>query len=223
VTQQNDIPYSLRALDPATGKELWKREFFENSPVPFADPQGDRLVLGWNAQSPFAQSAARRIPAVWEIFKHAKISKLDSYFEILDARSGESIGGVLIQVGSGPASYDAAFSAGDSLFLTKDGKRVSVYSLQDGSLKVRLVGAIPTANSQNNLFALEEGPGRLFIYDLSTGARLDQQIFPDSLAYAHFSADGNRLLVLTKYQLAFVLDVSAVRTPRPSAPALMSQ
>jgi hypothetical protein len=199
VTQENDIPYRLRALDPATGQELWKREFFENSPVPFADPQGERVVLGWNAQSLNAQSAAKRIPSVWEIFKHAKISKLDSYFEILDARSGKSIGGVLIQAGSGPASYDAAFSAGDALFLSKDGKRVSVYSLQDGSLKVRLVGGIPTANAQNNLFAMEQGRARLVIYDLATAAKLDQQIFPDSIAYTHFSADGDRLLVLTRH------------------------
>ena len=168
VTQENDISYRLRALDPATGKELWKREFFEDSPVPFADPQGDRLVLGWNATSPHAASAAKRIPSAWAIFKHAKISKLDSYFEILDARFGESVGGVLIQVGSGPASYDAAFSAGDALFLRKDGKRVSVYSLQDGNLKARLVGGIPTANAQINLFAMEEGPGRLCLYDLAT-------------------------------------------------------
>jgi hypothetical protein len=111
--------------------------------VPFADSQGDRLVLGWNATSPQAASAAKRIPSVWEIFKHAKISKLDSYFEILDARFGKSLGGVLIQVGSGPASYDAAFSAGNALFLLKDGKRVSVYSLQDGRLEARLVGGIP--------------------------------------------------------------------------------
>jgi hypothetical protein len=216
VTQENDIPYRLRALDPATGKELWKREFFENSPVPFADPQGERVVLGWNAQSLHAQSAAKRIPSAWEIFKHAKISKLDSYFEILDARSGKSIGGVLIQAGSGPLSYDAAFSAGDVLFLLKDGKRVSVYSLQDGSLKARLVGGIPTTNAQNNLFAMEQGPARLFIYDLATAAKLDQQIFPDSIAYTHFSADGNRLLVLTRHQVAYVLDLSGVRIARPS-------
>jgi hypothetical protein len=177
VTQENDIPYRLRALDPATGEELWKREFFENGPVPFADSQGDRLVLGWNATSPHAASAAKQIPSVWEIFKHAKISKLDSYFEILDARFGKSVGGVLIQVGSGPASYDAAFSAGDALFLLKDGKRVSVYSLQDGRLEARLVGGIPTANAQNNLFAMEEGPGRLFIYDLATAAKLEQLSF----------------------------------------------
>ena len=218
VTQENDVPYRLRGLDPATGKELWKREFFESSPVPFADQQGDRLVLGWNAQSLHAQSAAKGIPSVWEIFRRAKISKLDSYFEILDARSGKSVGGVLSQVGSGPASYDAAFSAGDALFLMKDGKRISVYSLQDGSLKARLVGGIPSANAQNNLFAMEEGPGRLFLYDLVTAAKLDQQIFPEPIAYTHFSADGNRLLVLTRRQVAYVLDLSAVRASRPSAP-----
>ena len=217
-TQENDIPYRLRALDPATGKELWKREFFENSPVPFADPQGDRLVLGWNATSPHAASAAKRIPSVWEIFKHAKISKLDSYFEILDARFGKPVGGLLIQVGSGPASYDAAFSAGNALFLLKDGKRVSVYSLRDGRLEARLVGGIPTANAQNNLFAMEEGPGRLFIYDLATAAKLEQQFFSESIAYTHFSVDGNRLLVLTRHQVAYVLDLSGVRSAQSSGP-----
>jgi hypothetical protein len=219
VTQDNDVPYRLRALDPATGKELWKREFLENGPVPFADPQGERLVLGWNASSSGAEAAAKRIASAWENFKHAKLSKLDSYFEILDARSGKSVGGVLIQVGSGPVSYDAAFSVGDALFLIKDGKRVSIYSLQDGSLKARLVGGTPTANAQNNLFAMREGPGRLIIYDLTTAAKLDQQLFPDSIAYSHFSADGNRLLVLTSHQVAYVLDVSGVRTTPSPAPA----
>jgi hypothetical protein len=219
VGQDNDIPYRLRSLDVTTGKELWKREFFENSPQPFADPQGERVVLGWYAKSPGAESAAKRIPQVWEIFKHAKISKLDSYFEVLDAFSGKPVGGVLIQVGSGPASYDAAFSAGDALFLIKDGKRVSVYSLQDGNLKARFTGGIPTANSRNNLFAMEEGLGRLAIYDLTTAAKLDQQIFPDAIAYTHFSTDGNRLLVLTRHQVAYVLDVSGVHTNSSAAPA----
>jgi hypothetical protein len=219
VTQANDIPYRLRALEPPTGKELWKREFSENSPIPFADPQGERVVLGWKAQSAGAQSAAKKLPSVWEIFKHTKISNLDSYFEILDALSGKSIGGVLVQVGSGPASYDAAFSVGDALFLLKDGKRVSVYSLQDGSLRARLVGAAPSANVQNNLFVVDEGLGRLFIYDLATDAKLDQQTFPEAIAYTHFSADGQRLLVLTKRQVAYVLDLSSVRNAPPPATA----
>jgi len=211
VSQENDVSYRLRGRDPASGSELWKREFVENSPVPFADPQGDRVVLGWNAKSAGAEEAAKRIPSVWESFKQAKRMNLDSFFEILDTRSGKTLGGVLVQQGSGPYSYDAAFSVGDALFLMKDGKRVSVYSLQDGSLKSRFVGGFPTASAQTNLFAIEEGPGRLFLYDLRTAAKLDQQLLSDSVAYIHFSADGNRLLVLTKHQVAYVFDVSGVR------------
>jgi hypothetical protein len=65
---------------------------------------------------------------------------------------------------------------------------------------------------------MEEGPGRLFIYDLATAAKLEQQFFSESIAYTHFSVDGNRLLVLTKHQVAYVLDLSGVRTAPSSGP-----
>jgi hypothetical protein len=208
---ENDFPYHLRALDPSTGAELWKREFSKDPPVPFSDPQDDRLVLAWNADSPGAEAAAKRIRSVWEIFKRAKLTALDTYFEIVDARSGDSVGGVLMQQGSGPYSFDEAFSVGDALFLLKDGKRVLVYSLLDGGIEAKLVGGTPAANAPRNLFAMQEGPGHLSIYDLSTAAKLDQQIFSDAIAYTHFSADGNRLFVLTRHQVAYTLDVGTVR------------
>ena len=217
VTRENDVAYRLSALDPVTGKELWERNFFQNSPVPFADPQGERLVLAWNAKSSGAEAAAKRIRSAWEIFKHAKLSKLDTYFEIVDASSGKSIGGALVQQSSGPYSFEAAFSVGDALFLVKDGKRVSVHSLQDGRLLARLFGVIPAANAQSNLFAIEEGPGLLVFYDLATASKLGEHIFPDSIAYTHFSGDGNHLFVLTNHQVAYILDVNAIRSAPPAA------
>jgi hypothetical protein len=213
------VPFRLRALEPATGKETWNRSFSGFPPIPFADPQGERLVLGWNANSQGAVAAAKRNSTVLQSFKRAKINKQDSFFEVLDAPSGKSLGGVLVQVGNGPASYDTAFSAGDALFLVKDGKRVSLYSLQDGSLKARFVGGLPAANAKSKLFAIEETTGNLFIYDLATATKLDQQIFPDAIAYTHFSADGNRLFVLTQHQVAYVLDASNLRTsPKFASP-----
>ncbi|MGB6670459.1 MAG: hypothetical protein WBE73_19100, partial [Candidatus Acidiferrum sp.] len=166
-----------------------------------------------------AEEAAKRLPAVWQLFKKAKRAKLDTYFEVLDALSGQPVGGVLMQRGSGPYSFDAAFSVGDALFLVRDGRRISVLSLQDGSERAQIVGGIPAANAQSNLFAFEEGPGRLFICDLATGAKLAQHSFPHAIAYTHFSADGNRLFVLTKYQLAYILDVSSLRHIQPPASA----
>lgn len=205
------IPFRLRGLDPATGKELWKRAFDRSPPTPFADPQGDRFVLGWRAKSYGAKEAASHAPAAQAIYKAAKLMDRDSFFEALDARTGKSLGGVLVQAGSGPTSFDSAFSAGDALILIKDGVRVTIYSLRDGTMKAHLVGARPSASAQNNLLAMDLGGGHLGIYDLNSGTKLDDQTFPDEIAYTHFSGDGKRLLVLTEHQLAIVLDMSSVR------------
>lgn len=219
VGEEHDIPYLLRGLDPSTGKEQWKRELSRGSPIPFADPQGDRVVLAWFAKSEPARSVAERAHPSAEMFKQAKVNKLDTLFETLDARSGKTLAAILVQEGSGPYSYDAAFSAGDTLFLIKDGKRVLVYSLQSGKELARLVGAIPSTSAKSGLFALEESPGRLSIFDLATAAKLDERLFPDAIAYTHFSADGSQLLVLTAHQVAYLLDLTTVRnTPQtPSA------
>jgi hypothetical protein len=219
ITQSGAISYRLRALDPASGHELWKRSFAEESPVAFPDPQGVRLVLGWKAKSDGARDAARRHPAAQQTLKKAKLDEHDTFFEVLDARSGKSLGAVLAQVGSHASSFDAAFSAGDSLILLKDGFRVSLFSLSEGTLKAKLVGRKPAASETNDLLVLDEGAGKLALYDSRTGVKLDQLLFPEEIAYSHFSPDGGRLFVLTQHQIAFVLDVSGIRRLPPPAAA----
>jgi len=211
-------PYELRALDPDRGAELWKRAFLNNPPTPFADPQGQRLVLGWKARTPEARSAAKHSPAAFEILKNTKLTDHDSYFEALDTRSGTPVGGVLVTVGNSPTTFDAAFSVGDAMILQKDGVRVSVYSMRDGQLKAHLVGIRPSADAENNLLALDLGEGRLGIFDLVSGSKLDEQLFADNLAYTHVSGDGKRLFVLTEHQSAVILDVGNLRkTPNSAA------
>ena len=218
VNREAGVPFKLLALDPASGAVVWKRSFFQETPVPFPDPQGTRLVLGWRAQSDEARQAASHYPAAKQILKKAKLDEHDTFFEVLDARSGKSLGGVLVQVGNRAWSFDAAFSEGDTLFLLKDGIRVSLFSLSNGALKAKLVGNKPAANGVSGLLALNEGAGKLAVYDARTGAKLDQLLFPEQIAYSHFSDDGKRLFVLTQNQLAFVMDVSGVGH-LPSAPS----
>jgi hypothetical protein len=213
--------YHLRGLDPATGTQLWLRRFEVDSPLPFSDPQGDRIVLGWKAKSYGARNAVKGNPAVREAYNHTKRLEQDSVFEILDARTGKSIAGVLVQFGDGPLNFSSAFSVGNFLFLEKDDIRLSVISLSDGKVITRTKGASPSANGQSILFSLDEGFGRLGVYDLLTGQKLEEQLFPDRLAYMHFSADGRKLLVLTQNQELFVLDMSEVRE-HPLAPQQQS-
>jgi len=212
------IPFRLRALDPATGKELWKRDLEDHPPTPFADPQGERLILCWPAKSRGAKQAASLNPAVYLLYKNAKLTDQDSFFESLDAHTGKSLGGILVQMGSGATSFDSSFSVGDAVVLVKDGVRLSLYSLADGQLKTHLVGSVPSISGESKLLALGLGSGRLGIYDSNSGAKLDEQPFPDEIAYTRFSPDGKRLLVLTEHQAAVVLDVSKVREGRAEIP-----
>ena len=208
---QDAIPYELRALDPSTGHEQWKRGFDVFPPIPFADPQGDCVVLAWHAASDGARAVAKRNAGLWETFRKARISDQDTLFEAVDAATGQSIGSALVQTGSGPGSYDQAFAAGTTLILVKDGVRISLHSLKDGSQKARLVGRIPSANARANLLAIEERRGLLGLYDLASGEKLEELRFGDPIAYIHFSEDGERLLALTDRQEIIVLDVRQAR------------
>jgi hypothetical protein len=213
--QASGVPFHLRALDAATGKELWSRSFTGVPPIPFADPQGERLVLSWKAKSAGAGAAAKHDPALKEVLKKAKLTDHDSFLEALDARTGKSVGGVLVQSGTGPANFDSIFSSGQAIIFSRDAVRVYVYSMLDGQLKGRLNGIRPAANARSNLLALEPDSGQLGLYDLNTATQLDELVFPDPVVYTHFSEDGQSLFVLTENQFAFVLDIKGIRESHP--------
>lgn len=210
------IQYRLRALDPATGSELWKRDFDEDPPIPFVDPQGERLVLAWKAKSSDAHAAAKGDPRAWEELRKAKLSEEDTVLEVLVARSARTIGSVLIQTGSGPKSFDSAFSEGDFLIAVKSSVRLFVYSLRDGALKAQVVGERAAASAQLGILAVDKGSGHLILYDLNTGEHRQAYHFPEDIAYLHFSGDGKRLLVLIQLQTAYILDVSSITSGHPS-------
>jgi hypothetical protein len=211
VNLSNMFEYELRGLDPATGKQLWHRGFSMITPIPFSYPQGDSFVLGWKANTNLARDIAGKYASSKAAYKKAKIQDQDSFFEVCDAQTGKTIGGFLAQFGGGPHTFDQAFAAGDALFLVKDQTRVTIVSVSRGEIIARLSGALLTANAKANLFLAEEAPGIVDIYDLASAKKLTALRFKQQIVYARFSDDGDRLLLLTEQQEAYVLDVKAVK------------
>jgi WD40 repeat protein len=222
-----EIPFELHGLDATTGKMLWLRAFggdptrintHENTPVPFTDPQGDRVVLGWPAKTSAGKEAANRDATTKHLMKQAKLSEHDSLFEVLDAQSGKTIGAALVQTGAGPATFDSAFSEGDWLVLVKDGRRVIVVSLSTGEQIAEEAGYGPAVAAETGLLSFVTNGAKLALYDLKTRARKYEYSFPQEIAYSHFSADGKRLLVMTEDQTVYVLDAASVPTPPAAQP-----
>jgi hypothetical protein len=199
--------YELRAQAMENGKLLWTRGFTQDVPTPFADPQGDRVVLGWVATSETAKSEAKKLRKEFAGLRKSNLTDHDTFFEVLDARSGKTVGAAFAQIGAGPEEFEFVFAAGDSLILVKDEIRITVLTLSTGQVAARLTGSIPAASGATNLLAVSEGR-RLTLYDLKTGIKRDEYLLPDEMAYLHFSASGKQLFVLTTHEIAFVLDVA---------------
>lgn len=136
------VGYELRALDLSTGKFLWDRDYGghpprtgyqDEPPVTFTDPQGERVVLGWSANSDEAHKAAKFSSVTKLAMKNTKIALRDTVFEVLDARTGNTLGAAFVLRSAGPQNYTGAFSAGDWLILVKDGVRITAVSLSSGT------------------------------------------------------------------------------------------
>jgi hypothetical protein len=205
--------FSLHAVETRSGAELWTQDFESSPPVPFSDPQGDRFVLGWKAASPGGRRAMKENPVAAEAFKHDKKANRDPYFQVLDPLTGKSLGGVLAQIDSAPEEFDSAFSEGDWLVLAKDGQRVFVFSLSTGQEILRLFGWQPMINTATATLCLMTTTTHLTTYDLKTSEKLQNYLFASGIAFAHFSADGQRLLALAEDQMLYVID--ARRTVAP--------
>lgn len=214
-----NFPYEIHALDPQNGTELWQRSFaidplsqnlaIKSTPVVYTDPQGDRIVLGWGARTGGGKEAAEHNPAAKNLMKQVKVTDHDSIFEVLDARSGKTIGAAFVQTDSGADTFDSVFSEGDWLVLVKDGRTVSAFSLSTDSQVAEETGYAPAISAEAGLLSFVGGGGHFAIVNLKAPAQKHEYTFPSEVAYAHFSADGKRILVMTEDQIVYVLDATA--------------
>ena len=215
----------LGALDLKTGRELWVRKWVHHPatptgvgqfpvatwydpPIPYPDPQGERVAIGWTAMQSGGQALAKRYPALKRQMDAAKLAINDAaaVFEVLEAASGKSVGTALVRVG-GAASFDSVFSVGDFLICVRDETRVTVYSLPTGEIQARVFGRYVSASAASGLLAAADG-NHLRLYSLRNGNKVDEYLFPSAPRYTRFSAAGSRLLVLTAEQILYVIELN---------------
>jgi hypothetical protein len=201
-----EVRFELR--DAVQDKLVWSREFPKEAPGFFFDEFSGRLIFYWDLGSEVGKNKLKEDP---ELAKRAQQmgNKDDDYLmEVVDSFAGKTVANFLLETGKGSIEINGAYSEGDWLILQDSNNRVLAYSLKEGVLRHRFFGARAVVNPSRHQIVVENYPGELVLYDLSTGTSQKRLVFNSPSAFARFTLDGKQLLVLTAGQTAYAFDVN---------------
>jgi WD40 repeat protein len=201
--------FELDALDMASAKPLWLRNFPKQGPWIAGSPSSGKLILVWNAKSDGLRDELARDPRLQDRWDKEKPGDTDYFLEVLNTRDGTAAGGIVVRTGKYSFRPEQEDATGDSLVVADNHNRVLVYSISTGAQKAKWFGYRPQISGDGSKLCLGNGRGRLVVYDLHTLKEINEFSFTSRVSGALFSADGNRLFVLTNDQTGFLLDVSA--------------
>ena len=203
-----DVQFELR--DVVNDKLVWSKEFKKGAPQFFFDDYSGRLIFYWRLGSDEGKARLKEDPALVERARQMGNKNDDYLVEVFDAFAGKSVGALLLETGNGSFDIESGFSEGNWLVAHDDNNRVLIYSINDGELRHRFFGANAAMNPTRNQVIVENYPGELTLYDLTTGDTQARLRFKNSASFVRFSLDGKRLLVLTSGQVAHAFDVEKV-------------
>lgn len=198
----------VELTDVRTMTSLWSKTYPNEAPNVWVSPRNGTVALVWNVKDESAKAEIRKDQRLSQQLGSMKEEEGDYFLQILDARDGSELGKLLIETGKGSFRLSNAFAVGDWVIVTDTQNRVLIYSLKTGEQRGRIFGGYATVSPANNLLCVENESGKLALYDLRTMDKLDEFIFSSPVSMLRFSADGQKLFVLTSNQTAYLLDLS---------------
>jgi WD40 repeat protein len=199
----------LDVLDARNQTPLWSKPFPKEAPRVWVAPNHGTTTLVWNVTDDAAKTEIRNDAVLSRQLSAMKEKEGDYFLQVLDVRSGNELGKLLIETGKGSFRLSNVFAAGDWVIIVDTQNCVLVYSLKTGELKGRVFGGFATVSTAAGLLCVENEGGQLTIYSLATMEKRDQFAFSSRVSLIRFSEDGQRLFVLTSNQVTYLIDVSS--------------
>lgn len=137
---------------------------------------------------------------------------------MLNTRDGTVAGTAVVRTGKYSFEPQYEFAMGDWLVVTDNLNRVLLYSVSTGEQKAKWFGYRPQISRNGDKLCLSNGRGHMMVYDLHSLKPIADFSFTSRISANLFSADGNRLFVLTNDQMSYILDIS-----KPSGTAIASK
>jgi WD40 repeat protein len=200
--------FEIDALDMATGKALWSRNFPKQGPWISGSASSGKVVFVWNAKADGLRDEMARDTALQERWNKESPGDTDFFMEVVNARDGTVAGGIVVRTGKYSFHPEYQVAVGDWLVVTDNLNRVLLYSISTGEQKAKWFGYRPQISRNGDRLCLSNGRGHLVVYDLHSLKQVSDFSFTSRISANLFSGDGKRLFVLTNDQTSYILDVS---------------
>lgn len=195
---------TIEAHDVRTYEVRWKRDFPGLAPGLSYSRSGKSLtaVLGFGNG---VKDEVKNNPDLGQKFNAMPKKDDVILIEVIDAVTGKTRGGVLIDTGNYSFLANRAVAAGDTVVVNDTMNRTLVYSLKTGQQTGKVLGRFKAVSDSGDQVLVENEKG---VADLLSTATLQVQAhytFPARITYAEFTSAGD-LLVLTADQRVYQLD-----------------
>jgi WD40 repeat protein len=202
----------IELRDIISDKVIWTGDYPKDAPGIFVDEFSGRLIFYWELSSDLGKARLKEDAALAARSREMGNKDDDYLLEVFDAFAAKSLGTVLLETGKGSFDIEAGHSEGNWLVLHDSGNRILAFTINDGSLRHRFFGAHVSINPAKSQIVVENYPGELTMYDLSTGDSLARLVFRHGAAFVRFSLDGKKLFVLSNDQVAHAFDVEKLQS-----------
>ena len=194
---------TLEARDAETANVLWSRFFAKGLPGIDSSHDSDVAVFSWALGTKLAKDELAEDPEAKRLVTSLKEEEGSYLVEVVNLRSGVSLGRFPIETGSVSFIARRFLAAGGTVAMLDSVNRVSLYSYK-GERKGRLFGGNLALSPDGNWLCVEREPGRLILYDAERLRALDEMTFGNRVSFVGFTPDSSQFVVLTADQTAYV-------------------
>ena len=128
--------------------------------------------------------------------------------EALELSTGKRLFIFPLDTGAGSVRVQDVDIVGDTVVVSDNENRLLIFDSK-GQRKGRLFGRRPVLAKNGKLLAARTEPGRVGLFQTANLQNHSELTFPGPIAYAEFSDDSRRLVVITVDQTIFTVDLEA--------------
>jgi len=209
---------TFEVTDWIQNKVVWSRDFPDAVPRYSFDDFSGRLIFYWRLSTDEGKAKLKENPTLKAQSESLGSKDGDYLIEVIDAFEQKAVGSMLLETGKGSFYVGSGQSEGDWLVLNDSEGRVLVYSMKSGELKHRFFGSFSSINPRRQQLAVENFPGELTLYDLTTGNALGTYVVNGEVVFLRFNLKGDRLFLLSDSQNAYTLEIDKVVLKPVQAP-----